>query len=127
MSAMKSGLNNVKKTTPPADNGAVDESEDKKYCPVVGRWHLIACICGLLLAVAPGSVRAHGEAPAPLNALVDHDGRLVAIHTNIGLAIPRNDGGFHYYCPILWGEEDLTPLPWLDGQSRLVEDGLPPA
>ena len=49
---------------------------------------------------------AHGPAPTALELFLNSEGRVTLVHTNIGLASPKAEGGYRYLCPILWGEDD---------------------
>ena len=79
----------------------------------------LSLLCLLLIAVS-GSSRAHGPAPSALNIFFEVDGPLRLVHTNIGLGVPSDDGGFSYLCPTFWGEEDFFPKPLIDGDGMIT-------
>ena len=67
------------------------------------------------------SVRlAHGEAPAALNGLVGVDEEIVAVRTNIGIALMGPENEYTYLCPALWGEEDVFPQIRLNVEGQLT-------
>ena len=84
--------------------------------------HLL--IWGVFLC-SPLSLQAHGPAPSVLDALGDASGGISAVRTNIGLAIPRESGGFRYICPAQWDEEErFPPVSRLtDGRLVLATEG----
>ena len=54
-----------------------------------------------LVIVRPVSTFAHGEAPAALNGLVGVDEEIIAVRTNIGIALMGPENGYTYLCPAL--------------------------
>ncbi len=91
---------------------------------VVMAWSLVA-VQGAL---------AHGPAPVALEALSlsgdaaeglirDDPGLPDVVRTNIGLAIARPDGAYHYGCPVQWGGVELAFAAATPDRSGIIALG----
>ena len=81
---------------------------------------LILTVLGVLSTVT-GGARAHIGPAAVRAVLAMEEGEPTILLLNEGLAL-RQDGGFHYVCPAIWGDSEMRDTVVVNGEILIGAD-----